>query len=216
MRGGQPPLAPKSSHKVLRSFPPPHRLRGKPLKIPQKILNRHCEEPVQGDVAIQCMHVSNDRLVIARSEATKQSINREFCRAKLGKHADACDSLRGAKQSSVCTSLRGAKRRGNPLYARHCEIFARKSWQSINQRSLPGLLRRFTPRNDGVAKYSVTARLRKKSWQSSDCTNIFWVASLRTQRHFFSRTQRQCIKKSHRKQTLYTFYIFYLCNIIIF
>ena len=36
MRGGQPPLAPKSSHKVLRSFPPPHRLRGKPLKIPKK------------------------------------------------------------------------------------------------------------------------------------------------------------------------------------
>jgi len=127
--------------------------------------------------AIQCIHVSNNRLIL---------------------------------------SLRGAKRRGNPLYARHCEIFARKSWQSINQRSLPGLLRRFTPRNDGVAKYSVTARLRKKSWQSSDCTNIFWVASLRTQRHFFSRTQRQCIKKSHRKQTLYTFYIFYLCNIIIF
>ena len=26
-------------------------------------------------------------------KATRQSINREFCRAKLGKHADACDSL---------------------------------------------------------------------------------------------------------------------------
>ena len=72
MRGGQPPLAPKSSHKVLRSFPPPHRLRGKPLKIPKKprppavipasfakqnlvstrMRATHCEEPVQGDVAI--------------------------------------------------------------------------------------------------------------------------------------------------------------------
>ena len=44
--------------------------------------------------------------------------------------ATHCETFR-SWQSSVCTSLRGAKRRGNPVYTRHCEIFARKSWQSI-------------------------------------------------------------------------------------
>ena len=37
--------------------------------------------------------ILHDLSLSGLSEATKQSINREFCRAKLGKHADACDSL---------------------------------------------------------------------------------------------------------------------------
>ena len=150
MRGGQPPLAPKSSHKVLRSFPPPHRLRGKPLKIPPKNLQlstaRHCR--------------TTPPVIAALDAAISFYI---VCQVKL-------DNDKGGNDRTASIARSEA------------------TWQSINQRSLPGLLRRFTPRNNGVAKYSVTARLRKKSWQSSDCTNIFWIASL--------RSQRQCIKKS--------------------
>ena len=49
--------------------------------------------------------ILHDLSLSGLSEATKQSINREFCRAKLGKHADACDSLRGVRSG----------RRGNPF-----------------------------------------------------------------------------------------------------
>mgnify|MGYP003289438685 CR=1 FL=1 len=107
MRGGQPPLAPKSSHKVLRSFPPPHRLRGKPLKIPQKTSpthrhsrTRHTQQPRHCKTSSEVVAVDYI-LSIARSNT---AINSPVIARPLG--------------------------RGNPFSPRHCEIFARKSWQS--------------------------------------------------------------------------------------
>ena len=131
MRGGQPPLAPKSSHKVLRSFPPPHRLRGKPLKIPKKprppavipasfakqnlvstrMRATHCEEPVQGDVAIHFLPVITAHppppVIAALDAAISFYI---VCRVKPDNDKGGND--RATWQSSIFC---------------HCEIFVQKT-----------------------------------------------------------------------------------------
>ena len=83
MRGGQPPLAPKSSHKVLRSFPPPHRLRGKPLKIPKK---------PRPPTVIPALATHNNHVTAKLRQKSWQSTT--SCH---------CETFR-SWQSSVCTS----------------------------------------------------------------------------------------------------------------
>ena len=100
MRGGQPPLAPKSSHKVLRSFPPPHRLRGKPLKIPKK---------PRPPTVIPALATHNNHVTAKLRQKSWQSTTSCHCE----------EPVQGDVAVVYILSLRGAKRRGNPLTCVH-------------------------------------------------------------------------------------------------
>ena len=97
MRGGQPPLAPKSSHKVLRSFPPPHRLRGKPLKIPKK---------PRPPTVIPALATHNNHVIAKLRQKSWQSTTSCHCEEQHGNQFTRhCETFR-SWQSIFSTSLR--------------------------------------------------------------------------------------------------------------
>ena len=91
--------------------------------------------------------------------ATWQSINREFCRAKLGKHADACDSLRDFRQKIVAIHspvIAASFAKQNLVSTQSVRLIASVAKQSSACTfSFSGLLRRFAPRNDKRINFSL-------------------------------------------------------------
>ena len=107
---------------MLRSFPPPHRLRGKPLKIPKK---------PRPPTVIPALATHNNHVTARLRQKSWQSATSCHCETFRSWQSIVYTSLRDFRQKIVAIqcmhvsndrlilSLRGAKRRGNPLTSVH-------------------------------------------------------------------------------------------------